>query len=132
MRILELAKVLWSVMNGAARRKSPSFAERRLYERVDTGLGRLVEGLRVERTKGWPHPEIDNWEVLVMDTPELLLLLRESVEANRNAPGSEAEFNFFLVVEQAVELFLDEARTGKSDAWRYCRMCGARLNDCLC
>jgi hypothetical protein len=128
----QTAKILWSVMNGAARRKSLTYAERRLYERIDTGLGRLAEGVPGEPAKGWPHPEIRTNEVRVMETFELLKLLRETVESHDHVAIVQSEINFYFVLKQALELYPYEAANGCPEPNRCCRICGAPLKDCLC
>ncbi len=64
-----------------------------------------------------------------MGTPIVLKLLRNVVEQNDKAPLSQAEFNLFLVLDQALVLYPDEAKTGKPEPWLNCRTCGALLKD---
>ena len=69
---------------------------------------------------------------VVMVTPDVLKLLRGVVEQGDKAALSQAEFNLFQVLDQALALYPDEAQTGKPELHRRCRICGAYLSACYC
>ena len=108
------------------------YAEQRLYRRLESGLAKYALAARAERAKGWPHENVMTAASALMATPDLLKLLRLVVDQNDKAPLSQAEFNLFGVLDQALALYPDEARTGKPELHRRCRICGAYLSECYC
>ena len=131
MKMNLAAKALWPMVNGSFGRKL-TYAEQWLYSRMESGLAKYALAARAERPQGWPHKNVMSAASVVMATSDVLKMLREVVDQNDNAPLSQAEFNLFAVMEQALALSPDEARTGKSESGRHCRICGALLRDCFC
>jgi hypothetical protein len=73
-----------------------------------------------------------NGVAVLMATPEVLKLLRGVVEQGDKAALSQAEFNLFQVLDQALALYPDERQTGEPARDRRCRICGAYLRECYC
>ena len=131
MKINQAAKILWQVVNGSFERKL-TYAEQRLYRRLESGLAKYALAARAERAKGWSHENVMSAVAVAMATPDVLKLLRDVVEQGDKLALSQAEFNLFLVLDQALGLYPDESRTGKPALDRRCRICGAYLNKCYC
>ncbi len=131
MKMNQAAKILWQVVNGSFERKL-TYAEQRLYRRLESGLAKYALAARAERAKGWPHQNVMSAVVVLMATSDLLKLLRGVVEQGDKAALSQAEFNLFQVLDQALALYPDEALTGKPELHRRCRICGAYLSACYC
>ena len=119
------------VVNGSFDRKLVA-SERRLYRRLESGLAKYARAARLERFEGWPHENVMSAASEEMGTPDLLKFLRDVVEHNNTAPLSQAEFDLFCVIDQAVELYPGEAERGYVEPRGHCRICGALLKDCYC
>jgi hypothetical protein len=131
MKMNQAAKALWPVVNGSFDRKL-TYAEQGLYRRLESGLAKYALAARAERAQGWPHQNVMSAASVVMTTTDLLKLMRGVIEQGDKAALSQAEFNLFQVLDQALELYPDEARTGKPELHRRCRICGAYLSACYC
>ena len=131
MKINQAAKILWQAVNGSFERKL-TYAEQRLYRRLESGLAKYALAARAERAKGWPHENVMSAVAVLMATPDVLKLLRGVVEQGDKAALSQAEFNLFQVLDQALALYPDERRTGEPAPDRRCRICGAYLRECYC
>ena len=131
MKINQTAKILWKVANGSFDREL-MYAEQRLYRRLESGLAKYALAARAERAKGWPHENVMSAVAVMVATPDVLKLLRGVVEQGDKLALSQAEFNLFLVLDQALALYPDEARTGKPALHWRCRICGAYLKECYC
>jgi hypothetical protein len=131
MKIKQAARILWQVVNGSFEREL-TYAEQRLYRRLESGLAKYALAARGERAKGWPHENVMSAVAVLMATPDVLRLLRGVVEQGDKAALSQAEFNLFQVLDQALVLYPDEHRTGKPELHRRCRICGAYLSECHC
>ena len=131
MKINQAAMILWKAVNGSFEQEL-TYAEQRLYRRLESGLATYALAARAERVQGWPHQNVMSAVVVLMATPDVLKLLRGVVELGDKAALSQAEFNLFQVLDQSLALYPDEAQTGKPELHRRCRICGAYLSACYC
>jgi hypothetical protein len=88
---------------------------------LESGLAQYALAARAERAQGGPLENVMSAVVVLMATPDVLKLLRGIVEQGDKAALSQAEFNLFQVLDQAFELYPDEAQTGKPELHRRCR-----------